>query len=243
MKSFLEENKIYFDTAAAVLLAFMAIIISYQANSIARAQLTVADNSQKLAMLQHLPEIKAEIQYIGSMDGVRQDRLVISNVGSDMYEFRSDEIAFISLRELQLLHRNQKPVENMHLQKARIPLTDYFPFTRFGVNQDKGVISMLNINNNGVLNSELSKFEKLYFTKDKSMASNIERYLMVGYKDKFGKKHIKYFKFGPAGESIPMDEKLGVNVFLEFKTKSEDSLNFIKSSVQEINNIWLKYRA
>ncbi|MDR3413318.1 MAG: hypothetical protein P4L87_20590 [Formivibrio sp.] len=241
MKNFLIENKIFFEIFTSILLGVMAIVVSVQANLIAKAQLALADESKNLTMLQHLPEIKAKFEYVDSEKRWRKERLVISNVGDEMHEFSSYEIAFVSLKELQLLHKNQEPDPSMHLKKARIPLAEYFPNVSFGVNQDKGVICTMDVDNTNLLDKNLGEFENLYLTNNKSMNSNIERFLRVGYKDKFRKKHVEYLKFGPAGESIPMNIEEGVEVFKEYEAKN--MLNFTKSTAKDINILWLKYGA
>ena len=85
MKGFLTSNKIYFETCVAVLLAIMAIIVSFNANSIAKAQLSLANDAQRIATLPYLPNIKARFKFISSEDGVRKEKLEVNNSGDSMY--------------------------------------------------------------------------------------------------------------------------------------------------------------
>uniref|UniRef100_E6PN87 Uncharacterized protein n=1 Tax=mine drainage metagenome TaxID=410659 RepID=E6PN87_9ZZZZ len=111
MRTFLKNNKIFFETIATTLLALMALIVS-------TAQWRVAADSRYLANIRYLPHINAELSLDNSREGWQTDKFVISNSGGDVYDLASRPIAFLDIRELQLLRPGQKPDPNMRLKSA-----------------------------------------------------------------------------------------------------------------------------
>ncbi|PBP44108.1 hypothetical protein CCL11_13380 [Pseudomonas syringae] len=149
MKSFLTSNKIYFETCVSVLLAIMAILVSINANSIAKAQLSLANDAQRIATLPYLPNIKARFKLVSSNDGVRKEKLEITNSGDSMYELRAFPIAFLELRELQVVSANGPYTKSSNLNKFSIPLESYFPNVTMVDGTDKDFVLYQDIENTG----------------------------------------------------------------------------------------------
>lgn len=236
MKAFLERNKIFFEIFTSVLLGLMAIIVSYQANLIAKAQLQLANESQQLALKEHLPEIEAKFQRPDPTKGREKEELIISNIGESMYEFQSYEIAYLSIRELQVVYAHQTTTPGVHLKRAMIPLTNYFPTFSYIVNYNKGVIKTLEIENRDTLPSLTTRLEKDYKEIRKSINIEIERFMRTEYKDKFGGEHVDYFKFGVFGESIAIDNEKGMTIFSEY-SKMVSNGSFVDYEIPEKSNI------
>ncbi|WP_025168207.1 hypothetical protein [Pseudomonas syringae] len=244
MKVFLTSNKIYFETCVSVLLAIMAIIVSINANSIAKAQLSLANDAQRIATLPYLPNIKARFKFVSSEDGVRKEKLEVTNSGDSMYELRAVPIAFLELRELQVVPINGSYTKNTHLNKSTIPLEGYFPNVTWVDGSDKNFVLYQDIEGTGLLEDRLNVFSKKYSSKEKHIIGGIEKYLLVSYKDRFKALHTDYFQFDPMGEGVLMDSSEGGAVF---KSHSESSQKKIKldykvSTPEEIGNFWLKLK-
>lgn len=195
MKGFLTSNKIYFETCVAVLLAIMAIIVSFNANSIAKAQLSLANDAQRIATLPYLPNIKARFKFISSEDCVRKEKLEVNNSGDSMYELRAVPIPFLKLRELQVVSINGPYTKNTHLNKSTIPLEGYFPNVTWVDGSDKDFVLYQDIENAGLLEDRLNVFSKKYSSEEKHIIGGIEKYLLVSYKDRFkvlqiGRAHV-----------------------------------------------------
>lgn len=244
MKAFLERNKIFFEIFTSVLLGIMAIIVSYQANLISEAQLKVANESQQISERQYLPEIEAKLQRMDSTSGKERYKLVISNIGESMYEFQSYEIAYLSIRELQILYKNEVPTPDSHLKVAMIPLTNYFPNVRYVINYDKGVINTLEIDSNNTTTLLSKHLAQKYKNTKKSIDIRIESFIRVNYKDKFGSEHTNYFRFGMFGESIAIDNEKGIRTFSEYRemTSNNNSIDYKNPEISNISRLWEQHR-
>ncbi|AKF43777.1 hypothetical protein ACQJ22_25010 [Pseudomonas fragariae (ex Marin et al. 2024)] len=244
MKDFLTSNKIYFETGVSVLLAIMAILVSINANSIAKAQLSLANDAQRIATLPYLPNIKARFKLVSSNDGVRKEKLEITNSGDSMYELRAFPIAFLALRELQVVSANGPYTKNAHLKKLSIPLESYFPNGTMVDDMDKDFVLYQDIENTGLLKDRLDAFSKKYDSEEKHVIGGIDKYLVVSYKDRFNVLHTDYFQFDHAGEGVLMGSSDGEGVFKRYNeySKKEIKLDYKISTPEEIGNLWVKLK-
>nr|WP_320125825.1 hypothetical protein [uncultured Shewanella sp.] len=244
IKNFLKENKIYFEILSSVLLAGMAIIVSLQANSISKSQLDLAEKAQEISMLPHVPFVKAYFKYVETDIGERREDLIIANEGEALYELEVLPMAFLNLTELEVIHLDKESSNDFEPFGATFPIKSYFPNVIYGLNGNKGILQRREIPNTKSLDSELKKFEDLYSNDEKSINAQIERYLAVSYKDKFGTKHKKYFKFGFGGDSSPIAVSEGENLVSEFyrMRKTGELLDFKTSKAKDINELWLKHK-
>jgi len=244
LKVFLTSNKIYFETCVSVLLAIMAIIISINANSIAKAQLSLANDAQRIATLPYLPNIKARFKFVSSEDGVRKEKLEVTNSGDSMYELRAVPIAFLELRELQVVPINGPYIKNTHLNKSTVPLEGYFPNVTWVDGSDKNFVLYQDIEDTGLLDDRLNAFSKKYSSEEKHIIGGIEKYLLVSYKDRFKALHTDYFQFDPMGEGVLMDSSEGEAVFKSYNESSQKKvkLDYKISTPEEIGKFWLKMK-
>lgn len=222
----------------------MAIIVSFNANSIAKAQLSLANDAQRIATLPYLPNIKARFKFISSEDGVRKEKLEVNNSGDSMYELRAVPIAFLKLRELQVVSINGPYTKNTHLNKSTIPLEGYFPNVTWVDGSDKDFVLYQDIENAGLLEDRLNVFSKKYSSEEKHIIGGIEKYLLVSYKDRFKVLHTDYFQFDPMGEGVLMDSSEGEVVFKSYNESSQKKikLDYKSSTPEEIGKFWLKLK-
>lgn len=238
-------NKIYFETCVSVLLAAMAIIVSINANSIAKAQLSLANDAQRIATLPYLPNIKARFKFIPSEGGIRKEKLEVTNSGDAMYELRAVPVAFLEVRELQVVPMNGAHKENTHLKKFLIPLEGYFPSVIWVDGSDKDFVLYQDIENTELLEDRLNTFSKKYNTEDKNVVGGIKKYLAVTYKDRFKIKHTDYFEFDPVGEGVLIDSIEGEAVFNTYNGYSQQKikLNYKSSTPEDIGFLWIKLKS
>lgn len=244
LKGFLTSNKIYFETCVSVLLAIMAIVVSINANSIAKAQLSLANDAQRIATLPYLPNIKARFKLVSSNDGVRKEKLEITNPGDSMYELRVFPIAFLELRELQVVSVNAPYTKNTHLNKFPIPLESYFPNVTIVDGTNKDFVLYQDIENTGLLEGRLDALFKKYDSEEKHIIGGIEKYLVASYKDRFNVLHTDYFQFDHTGEGVLMDSSGGEAVFKRYNEYSKKGikLDYKLSTPEEIGNLWVKLK-
>lgn len=245
MKGFLTSNKIYFETCVSVLLAIMAIIVSINANSIAKAQLSLANDAQRIATLPYLPNVKARFKFVSSENGARKEKLEVTNSGDSMYELRAVPIAFLELRELQVVSINGPYIKNTNLNKFTIPLEGYFPSVTWVDGSDKDFVLYQDIENTSLLEDRLNVFSKSYSSEEKHIIGGIEKYLLVSYRDRFKALHVDYFKFDPMGEGVLMDSSEGEAVFKTYNEYSQKKikLDYKISTPEEIGDFWLKLKS
>lgn len=226
------------------LLAVMAIIVSINANSIAKAQLSLANDAQKIATLPYLPNIKARFKFVSSEDGVRKEKLEVTNSGDAMYELRAVPIAFLELRELQFVPSNGAYIENTHLNKSLIPLEGYFPSVIWVDGNDKDFVLYQDIENTELLEGRLDTFTKKYSVGDKNVVAGIKKYLVVTYKDRFKVKHTDFFEFDPMGEGVLIDSSVGEVVFNRYDeyARQKVKLNYKLSTPEDIGVLWEKLK-
>jgi hypothetical protein len=100
LRAWLRHNKILFDTVPAVLLSAMAIILSAQANRIARAQMSLAERQTAIADVQNQPFFRVALMV--HWDSVSQkfdeDKLAIINDGAPAYNPHARLAQFLSFR-------------------------------------------------------------------------------------------------------------------------------------------------
>lgn len=223
----------------------MAIIVSINANSIAKAQLSLANDAQRIATLPYLPNIKARFKFVSSEDGVRKEKLEVTNSGDSMYELRAVPIAFLELRELQVVPINGPYTKNTNLNKSTIPLEWYFPNVTWVDGSDKDFVLYQDIENTGLLEDRLNVFSKNYSSEEKHIIGGIKKYLLVSYRDRFKALHTDYFQFDPMGEGVLMDSSEGEAVFKIYNEHSQKKikLDYKVSTPEEIGNLWLKLKS
>jgi hypothetical protein len=257
VKSFLEENKIYFEIISTVLLGIMAVYVSYQSNEIAKSQLTVAESqlqvdqaqlqvahhAMQLQEQEQLPDVKAKIRTVIHRNGEVSDRVEILNTGKDLYDLKNNIIAFFSIRELQVISGN-KPLEQVpHLINAVIPIGNYPDNFTDVKDPNNGKMFTTKIKSTRELDKAFETFKSSQETKSRSLVSFIEKYLYVSYKDKFGKNHSKYYHFGPGGDSIPMDNVSGDNIFKLHQLGIERKIYIDIDSIDKnkLERLWIDY--
>lgn len=223
----------------------MAIIVSINANSIAKAQLSLANDAQRIATLPYLPNIKARFKFVSSEDGVRKEKLEVTNSGDSMYELRAVPIAFLELRELQVVPINGPYAKNTNLNKSTIPLEWYFPNVTWVDGSDKDFVLYQDIENTGLLEDRLNIFSKNYSSEEKHIIGGIKKYLLVSYRDRFKALHTDYFQFDPMGEGVLMDSSEGEAVFKIYNEYSQKKikLDYKVSTPEEIGTLWLKLKS
>ncbi|EEZ86468.1 hypothetical protein VME_36260 [Vibrio harveyi 1DA3] len=248
MKEFLERNKIYFDTAvvtlvglASVALAIMAILVSVNANSIAQSQLQVAEASQQLNMLTHLPKVSATFYHVDTTEGVRQETLEIVNSGQELYDLEFYPIAILGYGQDQIIHSENQFDPKLKLNKGEIPLVSYFPSMSYGYNENTGVLVRIPLKNVNGLTERLEEISNTLRSDMVSYNFYVRRYLRISYVDSFGITHEEYYRFAAGGTSVPISLDEGRTLFNNYKNnvKNKKLVNYKKSTSQEIINILL----
>ncbi|WP_429046775.1 hypothetical protein [Aeromonas veronii] len=256
-KLFLKKNRIYFEIISSLLLGVMAILVSYQSNVIAesqlkidesqlqvdQAQLQVANHAIQLQEQEQLPDVKAKIRTVIDENGDVSDSVEILNTGKDLYDLNSSIVAFLSVRELQVINGNTPPKQVPRLINAFIPIYNYPENFIIVEDPNNGKMSTIQIKSTRKLDQTFEEFKTTHETKSRSVVSFIEKYIYISYKDKFGLKHSKYYQFGPGGDSIPMDNTSGEDIFKmhQLGIKHQKYIDMENIDKNTLDRLWVDY--
>lgn len=234
MKQFLETNKVYFETVVAILLGIMAIVVS-------ASQAWLAYKSYELTKLPYLPQITANVTMGGERCGTESWKLTTTNLSGNAYDVRVRAIAFLSIRQLQLLRVGQKPNQNIHLKSALIPLRGYFSPLSYGTSATEGELVIQCTEPLEVMDSSEREFEALYAPKGKkSITSNVVIYMVVSYKDRFRNSQTGYFQVNAGGQAVPISADSGQNIFNRYTRMvvKDQYLKYGSSTGNDIMRMW-----
>ncbi len=196
LKKWLIDNKIYFETIAAALLALMALIVAIQANKITKYQTDLVVKQTELIELQTnielqqvLPQFVIQaIQIMNPSTGYAEDdELSIKNVGGLVKELHSKTAIFLNVELYYEDPRKGDPINKS------IPINGYYAATEYNAQGQGQVLTLVGYKNNKCA----SDLKKIFteFAKNNEMYGflNLDRYLRLNYKDMLGKSHIAYF--------------------------------------------------
>lgn len=233
MKRFLTDNKIYFETFTAVALSVMAILVSCKSNEIAQSDM-------ELNKLAHLPVISATFDTSRDVHGRISHTLNIIKSGGPMYEFAAIPFSYIKLYEMIILEPEKSDALSSS-RSVRVPLTGYFPYISYSSGAEDGPIMQYHISGPEKFHEVFHSFSDKKSDENSRISSDIEKYLVVSYTDKFREKHTQYYSFDYAGRSIPMDDSAGRELFLKYSKESKSSQHVIEyssPSITRFENVW-----
>lgn len=244
MKQFLEDNKIYFEVVVSTLLAIMAIVVSLKANSIADTQTALAEEANRISMLEYIPEVTAEFRLVRSDSDSRTEHLVVENKGKPLYEFESYSIAFLSVRELELVNIEHPANNSYERVGMMVPIINYFPIVAYRPNNNSGEIFRQIIEDVNMLRDSIESFDQELRIQNKYTAATIERYIKVSYVDSQNKKYTQYFRFGVGGDGIPITEDEGKTAYSLHKqlTDSSHAIDYMNSTPEQMISLWDHYK-
>lgn len=206
-------NKIFFETLAACLLSFMAIVVSLlqviqnrsqnqfannlakNSNELARIQADSAakqtellDLQTKIAMQQVVPQFVIAAKQIADESGfATEDQIVVRNVGGVVRELYCDDAVFL---EVELYHQN--PREGNPIKK-RLPLNGYYAAIVHNPEGQGQVLTLIgNKNNKRAIDLERA-FGKLTESNGLFGFTELRRYLRLRYRDMLGEHHEDFF--------------------------------------------------
>lgn len=240
MKEFLEHNKIYFEVIVSSLLAIMAIIVSWQANSIADSQATLAEDANRIAMLEHIPEIEVEFRLIRSNNGTRTEHLVVMNKGKPLYEFDSYSVAFLSIKESELVSIDNPSNRAYERVGMMLPIENYYPIVKYRPNNNVGEIHRQEVLDVNKLQEAIEGFNRLLSVKKKTANSSIKRYTRASYVDVHGEQYTQYFKIGVGGDGIPISVNEGSEVYSFHKqlTEAGQVIDYDNTAPDRLLSFW-----
>ncbi|GAA3970666.1 hypothetical protein GCM10022278_30310 [Allohahella marinimesophila] len=232
-----------------------AIYVSYQSNQIAAAtlrtaeaqasaaaeQVAIAKEQTRLSKLQYLPRITFARELIEDKDGVRKEKVHVSNAGNALHSLDVQPFVFLHVRELALLNIGESIKRLPALHHASLPVKNFFSPVRYSVAAETGVLTTLEIPNSRVFSSVTENLHQIFRTEKISMISDIQVYFRVGYTDMFGENHERYFLVQATGESLPIPKEKAGELYERWQEAlNTTALDASGPDIAVLNQGWLR---
>ncbi len=190
MRKWLQENEIFFKTAAYLLLPAIAIVISMQANIIAQRQTEIAEGQSEILRREKLPIISMTVdKEVDQKAGTySEDILRIVNDGAPLQDLEIYKGVFF----LAEYGRNGEST-----QRALLPVNGYYLFTTT-MAQTTGPLRTLFTPQNGLTFHQIQQRFHDYAEDTGAFGSlTIQRYFEINYRDIFGEEHKAVYYVDP----------------------------------------------
>lgn len=183
-RKWLEENKVFFTTIAAILLSVMAIIVSWQTNLITQEQTKVIQREQ-------LPSIRMEVSLpaydveTGETSG--RDILYIYNNGAPIYEFNIENMVFIEICYTEN-HENMRSV--------LYPILGYYNSTTIPARSTGAIAYIFSNEESWYKFDEVDQaFRKFAENNNGFGCLLLQRYIIFEYTDVFNEYHSEIYHY------------------------------------------------
>lgn len=247
-RGWLERNKVFFETLAAVALAFMAIVVALKSNQITQTQTEVMKqqtelmrNQSEIMRIENLPRLHAQLEFRYNDDITRlvHDRLIISNIGSPLEEFSVTDKVFLEVEY------GEK--ESGEMIKVLVPVNSYYGVTvptKMPTGEQATLFNGDILEGNWNRLSEIRRdFLDLAKKQDAYGSVQIRRYIRLGYKDVFGTNHTDFYLVNNS-QTLRIDEEEGDRIFAEFDTRytSTGFQQFSEISAKDLYEKWMLFK-
>lgn len=223
----LERNKIFFEVLVTLLLSTMALIVSWQANTIASTQTVIAE-------AENMPvfEIKSTHVRDEERDEYTEHKIEIANEGGPIYDFDSEVVTFLNIKYLE-------KSDGYKNKNIRVPLLGYFTANSV-TSKVKGRLVTIQ----GYLNNE--KFFDLTQeilngpdTEERLIDVEIQVYVRINYEDFLHRNNEEYY-YVPYLQTKKMSQSEGEAIFKEHSeallSNRVDFQNLSRNKVIQIIN-------
>lgn len=206
IRTFLENNKIFFEIFSSVILGIMGVIISISAIKVTQYQNTLAE--RELLPIMEIKEYLEKDEENSYLESIIQ----ISNVGGALYGFQSDTICILNINYL---------TEDLKKGTIKKELDGYYYYGR-STQASTGILKTIGGYNNYYNLSDLEleimgqKYKEYGIY---SLEIEIETYLRIEYYDVLDKKHTEYYRLADSTEKI--EEQEGKGFFQEYRNSSD----------------------
>ena len=217
-RTFLENNKIFFEIFSNVILGIMGIIISISAIRLTKYQniLTERELLPVMEIREYLEENEENL-YL-------EENIQISNVGGALYGFQTDMACVLNINYI---------TEGLEKGTIKKELDGYYYYSR-NTQAATGILEIIGgyNNNYNFSNLQLEIMEGKYKEYGISFLEiKIESYLKIEYYDVLDNKHTEYYKLADSTEKI--EEQEGNDIFQEYR----NSLDIFKLGADHLEKI------
>ena len=207
IKEWLTDNKIFFETIAATMLTFMAVILSFAQLAITQEQTAYLEQQIIIEREQALPQFVV-ISKTFPGEGTNQhedDKIFMYNQGNTALNITTKVAVFFNIDYLN--GPEQKDI--------LVPVDGYYWWHVMSGESTGLVVTIENPKNHlkrSIIEDELSK---LAAANNVIINLNIKRYVQITYRDIFDELHTKYYLVVPfsGGELVQVDD--GEKLFVQ----------------------------
>jgi hypothetical protein len=209
-KSFLNSNKIYFETIAATLLSFMAVIIAGVQIAIGFQQSDLIELQTEAEKQQSLPQFLVVRNFDSEYELVPpEDKLEIYNYGNVAHNVNLTTMSFIKVVYIT----SGKSVKQLSRDFA---ILNYYN-TTFHTNTYSGLIFWRVGYGNFAKSIELDKELNTQLPTIDWVDVSIETYVRISYQDVFAEQRVDYYKVDGAGVGQKISIEEGIKIYTAYE--------------------------
>jgi hypothetical protein len=201
-RSWLKENKIFFETITASLLSAMALTVAIAQWIVSSKQTSLMSLQTRIAEVQALPRFELAIhQKLNEATHTFDDNeLIISNHGGAVRNFRA-EVAYF----LEITSGRWNPPNGIH--HTELPISGYFTASFISTAGTEQLVKMVGDHNNARFANLTREMETKLDNKGLGFANPTEDFLVrLIYRDLLDRLHEDYYQVGFIGGGIRIDE-------------------------------------
>jgi hypothetical protein len=228
VRTWLTNNKVFFETLAATLLAAMAIIISIVQINIAAKQTALMELQAEVARQINLPQFSLAARQIRdpATGNATEDKIFVTNHGGLAQDVRCSFAVFF---DIEVLRHERRGKFTEHTDSG-------IAHTATG---KELVVTIEGYQNNTKACALERAFRELGTRVNRSASMDIRRYVRIRYRDIFGNQHTKYF-FVPliyGGTELSEEEALPLFERHESAWETKEMREFEELTAQDLMEI------
>lgn len=217
VRTWLKQNEVFFNTAAAVLLSVMALVVAFAQHDLAERQTEIADAQLALSRRALMPEfvISAHQLKPHGSETSTEDVIRVENRGAPVHSLTSRTVTYVDVEYSSGLPRSP-------FRRVAVPVVGYYSVTGHG---DKASGVMLQMEGQGN-NKWMSDLRRAFSERTRKVGGfgnlGIRRYVRLAYVDKLGESNVQYFFVPLIYGARPLDPKDGQSIFSEHEQSLAD---------------------
>ena len=211
LRSFLNKNRIFFETIAATTLTIMAIVVAVAQLITTNEQTAYLEQQTIIERSQALPRFTVQVKQFMNEEGTfaEDEKIMVYNHGNIAYNIKVDAVIFFELTYS----------ENNKSRNLRIPISGYYAANIYTGDSTGLIVSSYDAKNHYKRFNLQNQLYDLEETTGRTISIDVKRYVKISYTDIFEVDHVEYY-FVPiiyGGELLETAE--GEKIFNEYDSE------------------------
>jgi hypothetical protein len=202
-RTWLNANKIWFETVAASLLSVMAIIVSVGQSCAAAKQTQLLAVQTRIAEAQALPQFEVAMRPKLNDSTAKFDdyNLVVTNRGGMVQDFSATAACFLRL---------EASGAGLEVLKADVPVNGYFTVSYLGAAGVGELVTMVGNHNNAAVMKLSDDLRALAHSRQVGFAHFAEQIILrLRYRDLLSRSHEDYYEANLVGGGARISDEAG----------------------------------